>query len=53
MGPDFGLAILVPAALIALATILGSAKQAHALHQRHQDQATSSSNPIWPPANKR
>ena len=53
MGPDFGLAILVPAALIALATILDSAKQEHALHRRDQAQATSSSNPIWPPASKR
>jgi hypothetical protein len=53
MGPDFGLSILLPAALISLVTILCSAREEQELEQRHQAQASSCSKPIWPPASRR
>ena len=53
MGPDFGLAILLPAALFSLVTIACSARQEHEIEQRQRAQATSCSNPIWPPASNR
>ena len=53
MGPDLGLTILLPAALISLVTIVCSARQEHELLQRQQTQANRCSNPIWPPASKR
>ena len=53
MGPDLGLSILLPALLISAVTVMLSAMQERELEQQHRAQATSCSNPIWPPANKR
>jgi len=53
MGPDLGLSILLPAALISLVTIVCSARQEHELQQRQRAQASNCSNPIWPPASRR
>ena len=53
MGPDLGLTILVPAAPFGLVTIICSARQEHEIEQQRHAQATSCSNPIWPPASNR
>jgi len=53
MGPDLGLAILLPAALFSLVTIICSARQENEIERHRHVQATSCSNPIWPPASNR
>ena len=53
MGPDLGLAILLPADLFSLVTIICSARQENEIEQHRHAQATSCSNPIWPPASNR
>ena len=53
MGPELGLILLLPAALFSLVTIGCSARQEHEIEQRRLAQATSCSNPIWPPASNR
>ncbi|MEY3749796.1 MAG: hypothetical protein RLZZ186_215 [Cyanobacteriota bacterium] len=53
MGPDLGLAILLPALLFSAATVLLSARQEQEIEQRQQAQASNCSSPIWPPAKRR